>query len=240
MLLAELAHRASLEPETAVVWVSWERESWSGSELDILRSESALRGHVHLFRHASDEPRSHALSLPERALAFVDGLLASPHISRIHLVFFEHPGTRASVAALWPALHGRSDLLTFIVSPWELAVPAVLKPPFDALIAFDPSLAKQRLYPALDPAQSCSRLADHAAELVAHAARRLLLEDSERARLLRAYLTQPFVVAAPHVGRPGEHVARLDMLADVAALLEGAADGTPLGQVLYRGRASWT
>lgn len=55
VLLAELAHNASSDPDAAVLWVSWEQERWSGSELEGLLSETALCGRVHVLRHAHGE-----------------------------------------------------------------------------------------------------------------------------------------------------------------------------------------
>jgi F0F1-type ATP synthase beta subunit len=114
---------------------------------------------------------------------------------------------------------------------------AVLAPPFDTLVAFDPVLAKAMHFPALDPLGSCSRpLPGVAGYDVADAARSLLRQDQHRAQCLRAYLTQPFFVAEPFSGRPGLRVARADMLADVATLLGGAAEALHPKQLLYRGR----
>lgn len=239
VLLAELAYNASCDPETAVLWVNWERERWSGSELDQLLHETALRGRVHVLRHAhGDDPQAgHVLA--ERALTFADGLLASGGALRIQLVFFEQPGVRAGVEALLPALRARPSITTFIVGPWQdVGEHTTLAPPYDALLAFDPALARARLFPALDPWKSRSRtIPELAGGEIADAARALLRRDEPRAHCLRAYLTQPFFVAEPNSGRPGENVARADMLADVAALLDDTATPPARELLLYRGRA---
>jgi len=154
------------------------------------------------------------------------------------LVFFEQTGLRAGVEALLPALKARPNITAFVVSPWN-AGEAVLAPPFDTLLAFDPALARALRFPALDPFRSCSRPTPGlAGGDVAERARAALQRDDHRARCLRAYLTQPFFVAEPNSGRPGERVARPDMLADVAALMTAAADALSEKQLLYRGRAA--
>ena len=157
VFLAELAHNASSDPDVAVLWVSWERERWSGSELDLLVSESALRGRVHLLRHAHDADAHAGHALAERALGFADGLLAGGGAKHLHLVFFEEPGRRAGIEALFPALRAQRSITTFVVSSWPNGDDAVLAPPFDTLLAFAPGLAQAMCFPALDPARSRSR-----------------------------------------------------------------------------------
>jgi F-type H+-transporting ATPase subunit beta len=150
----------------------------------------------------------------------------------------ERTRPRAGVEALLPALRARPQVTTFVVNPWQKAEQTQLAPPFDTLLTFDPVLAKALCVPALDPFRSSSRSAAGLAGVdLAVAARALLRQENERALRLRAYLTQPFFVAEPNSGRPGEHVARADMLADVAAVLDGALDGLSHEQLLYRGRA---
>jgi RNA polymerase sigma factor (sigma-70 family) len=236
VLLAELAHQASSQPDTAVVWVSWDRERWSGSELEQLLGESALRERVHLLRYEHGESMRRSHSLPERALAFADGLCASGRARRVQLVFFEVPGQRAGVEALVPALRARPHFTTFFVDPWLSPETPVLKPPFDTVLTFDPELARAIRFPAIDTTRSRSRpVAGLSGGELADAARALLRAGGERAEALRAYLTQPFVVAEPHSGRPGERVPRSHMLADVSAILNGEADDMPLRELLYRG-----
>jgi ankyrin repeat protein len=239
VLLAELAYAASRDPETAVLWVNWERERWSGSELDGLLRETALRGRAHVMSHAHDEHTAAADMLAERALDFADGLLASGGARHVQLVFFEQPGLRAGVEALLPALRARATITTFVVSPWQDNddARATLAPPYDALLAFDPALARAFLFPALDRERSRSRpIAALLGGELAERARGLLRRDDERARCLQAYLTQPFFVAEPNSGRPGESVTRAELLADVAALLDETATPVPREQLLYRGR----
>jgi hypothetical protein len=241
VLLAELAYNASSEPDTAVVWVSWERERWSGSEIEQLLGESALHGRVHLLRHGHGEGARLGHSLPERALAFADGLRASGRARRVQLVFFAQPGQRAGIEALVPALRARASFTTFFVDPWPAHESVVLRPPFDGVLAFDRELARAVRFPAIDVARSCSRPVPGWQGIeIADAARTQLLARDARADALRAYLTQPFVVAEPHSGRPGARIPRAELLADVQAILQGKADALPLEQLLYCGRAPWS
>jgi hypothetical protein len=198
--------------------------------------ESALHGRVRLLRYEHGEPARHSHSLPERAVAFADGLCTSGRAKRIQLVFFEVPGQRAGVEALVPTLRARSHFTTFFVEPSLPHEVAALKPPFDTVLAFDPRLARALRFPAIDPLRSQSRAtAPIAGNDVAEAARALLAAGGKRADALRAYLTQPFVVAEPHTGRPGVRVPRSQMLADVGAILRGDADSMKCEDLLYCG-----
>jgi RNA polymerase sigma factor (sigma-70 family) len=113
----------------------------------------------------------------------------------------------------------------------------------DAVVAISRDLAGERLYPAIDPRRSRSRLLDPAVIGQEHydvAARlRRLLEDSStsptddrpsgagrRRDLIRNFLTQPFFVAEPFTNRAGKVVSRDAAVADCAALLDGTQDDT--------------
>jgi F-type H+-transporting ATPase subunit beta len=129
--------------------------------------------------------------------------------------------------------------------------PITINDAVDSRLVFSPVLAKQTLYPAIDPGRSGARLLDaqyvgaqHVA--VAHEARELLaryaklhdgvetnglggLGDKERtvavrARRIQRFLTQPFVVAEPWTGQSGEQVTLADTLAGVTAILAGRYD----------------
>jgi F-type H+-transporting ATPase subunit beta len=132
----------------------------------------------------------------------------------------------------------------------------------DSRLVFSAALAKQRLYPAVDPLKSASQLLDskyvgaqHVA--VAHQARDLLARYAElhdavetngleslasddrsvavRARRIQRFLTQPFVVAEPWTGQPGEQVALADTIAGVSAILAGRYDDVPEDDLRFIG-----
>ena len=122
----------------------------------------------------------------------------------------------------------------------------------------DPTLSARGLYPAVDVARSGSALleeggasADH--QRLAAAARASLTKhprpsagteqdpspgsgEALRARLLEAYLTQPFYVAEPFTSKEGQWVSIAETLADVEQLLQGELDARAPADLLYRGR----
>ncbi|HLF87797.1 MAG TPA: hypothetical protein VI451_02540, partial [Anaerolineales bacterium] len=136
----------------------------------------------------------------------------------------------------------------------------------DAVITFDSSRAKQGLWPAIDPLRSTSTLSpdilgeDHAK--LASRARRLLARyqdlhniveifgrdglknpadrrDTERARKLHRYFTQPLPGAEPWTGVPGQYVPLAETLADCQAILDGKYDSTPEEAFQFLGRINW-
>jgi len=122
----------------------------------------------------------------------------------------------------------------------------------DSALVLSREIAAEGLYPAVDPLASWSKALDAACvgerhiRIVEEALRvltryqelrdiiamlgmeELSNEDRElvgRARRLRSYCTQPFVVSEAFTGRPGRRVPREQTLADVEGILEGRFDG---------------
>ncbi len=135
-------------------------------------------------------------------------------------------------------------------------------PDVDSRLVFSTALAKQMLYPAIDPTQSTSRLLDakyvgaqHVT--VAQQARNLLTRYADlheavttngldtlakedhvvavRVRRIQWFLTQPFVVAEPWTGQPGEQVSLADTITGVSAILAGRYDDVPEDDLRFIG-----
>lgn len=133
----------------------------------------------------------------------------------------------------------------------------------DSRLVFSTALAKQTLYPAVDPLRSGSYLLDakyvgakHVA--VAQQVRELLTRYADlheavasvgldtlvnqdrvvavRARRIQRFLTQPFVVAEPWTAQPGEQVALADTIAGVSAILAGHYDDVPEEALYFVGK----
>lgn len=151
----------------------------------------------------------------------------------------------------------------------DAASPAVLaaSPLLDARTYFSATLGRSGLWPSIDPLLSTSRLLDptivgkeHYA--VAADVRQLLRRYRDlqeggldgqgrshsagdraliaRARRVQKFLTQPFAVAAPFTGRPGEVVPFTETLRDCMALLAGAYDDVPEETLIWRGALNRT
>lgn len=151
-----------------------------------------------------------------------------------------------------------------IDNPIDAASPAVLAASqlLDARAYLSSDLGRSGLWPAVDPLLSTSRLLDPAIVGPEHydvacGARRLLrryreLQESApdgktrqltaeeialiaRARKVQRFFTQPFAVAAPFTGRPGQVVPLAETIRACEALLAGAYDDTPEGAFMWRG-----
>ena len=124
----------------------------------------------------------------------------------------------------------------------------------DSYLVLNRELFKRRIYPAIDPVQSGSRLlaeglvaSEH--RRVAQQVRQLLQryyelrkaveargesslsgEDRQafrRGQRIEQFLTQPFVVAEPYTDRPGEYVSLDETIKSFEALLSGQYDDMP-------------
>ncbi len=167
--------------------------------------------------------------------------LAAKSESLTILVFVE---AQTEVSMVRSVDYQTSTIVQAIFLPVADASPgalAAVTDRLDAVIAISRDLAGERLYPAIDPRTSQSRLLDPTVIGQEHyevAARiHQLLEDSststtdvripvaERRRdLIRNFLTQPFFVAEPFTNRAGKVVSRDTALADCRALLDGTHD----------------
>lgn len=95
----------------------------------------------------------------------------------------------------------------------------------DTVISMSGELGRLGRYPAIDPLLSRSLVGAESA--IVSSARALLQDDpdSDRAQLLRAYLTQPFYIAEPYSGNPGLTVTPEQAEADLVRILEGDVEG---------------
>lgn len=144
----------------------------------------------------------------------------------------------------------RRALTTMVISQkeqpdWQIGKNRpVTTPELDTWIVLSPALAGQRLYPAIDPFRSGSRLLlengvsfEHV-QLIQRA--RAVLKQSDRdlhAQRLQLFLTQPFTVTEPFTGKPGEYVSLQETLRDSLAIIEGQFDLVPVQSFFFIGTA---
>ncbi len=212
-----------------VVWTSWEPRPWHRRELAVLAARAGVSRFVSLVTPDGDD--HHGVLDRGRAQA-----RASDAPLTLHVVF-EQEGRRSAVEARYPELGEAADL-TLVVAPWAAVTRGDLAPsteePHDALLCTDPGLAQQGLFPAVDPVRSRARRGD--TEVGARA--RALLQsapESDRAKRLLAYLTQPFASAEPDSGWPGVSVPVAVTERDVGRILSGELDAVPIDALRYRG-----
>ena len=140
------------------------------------------------------------------------------------------------------------SITTIVVTPFpekREVIWTALTPPYKAQVVLDRRRAKKMLLPSIDPLASVSELlasgrAGRRHTDIAARARRLVEHyvsvdptferfgavyassdpDIARAQELLDYLRQPFLVAEPFTGRPGEWVSQRQLLDDVEAILQ--------------------
>ena len=147
---------------------------------------------------------------------------------------------------------GTSGSLTLLI--WQIRTPETIHEraldqplPLDGQIVFNRGLAKQSIWPAIDPVQSTSRLLDGQAlgaehVQLARAAQELLRNYGDlegtgaasddarlqaRARRVLLFGSQPFVVAETFTARPGVYVPVAETLRGYGKLLAGKHDHVP-------------
>jgi F-type H+/Na+-transporting ATPase subunit beta len=156
---------------------------------------------------------------------------------------------------------GTSGSLTLLI--WQIRTPETIHEraldlplPLDGQIVFNRGLAKQSIWPAIDPVRSTSRMldgqllgAEHAR--VARAAQQLLRDYGDldgtgaagddarlqaRGRRVLLFGSQPFVVAETFTALPGVYMPIADTLRGYGELVDGRHDDLPEEAFRFTGR----
>lgn len=151
-------------------------------------------------------------------------LAESTHQSTI-LVFLTSPDELGVAYELDLKIDGPVTAMMVPVADASHAAMASSLDRVDTVISMSGELGRLGRYPAIDPLLSRSLVVAEPA--VVSSARALLQDDpdSDRAQLLRAYLTQPFFIAEPYSGNPGVTVTPEQAEADLVPILEGDVAG---------------
>lgn len=207
VLVAELSLRAARRG-IDVVWTGFVQTPTDLGDLRHAVAEADLRGRVRL----SMAPAS---ASPEEQVAALDQAIASARPGAF-LVVFTETGHKHVIDERLGRLAAR-DGVTLVVAPLDGSAepPQQRGSPYQASIVFDRERARKGRWPAIG-ADSWSKVADPN-----------LAELAERARACRGdaledYLCQPFFVAEPMTGRPGEAVPVDELRRRIAELLAGA------------------
>ncbi len=249
VLLGELCRRTTMRADGRALWTGFAQRPFDVRDWEAEMAELGLAARVECSLvdfDASPQRRRDAFSCGiDRAETLRDEgcnvlvvLLCEPG--------FESD-VDASLLRL-SANRGRGSITTIVVTPFpenREAVWTELSPPYKAQIVLDRRRAKKALFPSIDPLASLSDLLvdeELGARHVDVAARaRLLMSryvaidpqfelfgttdgktsdpDVDRAHRLLGYLRQPFMVAEPFTGRPGEWIAQQQLLDEVETIL---------------------
>jgi RNA polymerase sigma-70 factor (ECF subfamily) len=212
VLIAELSLRAARDGR-AVVWTGFVQAPTDLGDLHHAIAESDLRGRVVV---SMAPPAS---SVAEQLAALDHGIRAAT--AGALLVVFAETGHLHAVDERLGELALR-DGVTLVVAPLDgtVAPPGPAGSPYQASIVFDVERARRGRWPAIGAA-SWSKASTPAVAALADRARAGMTEA------LDGYLAQPFFVAEPVTGRPGEVVAATDLYEHVAALIADPPSAPP-------------
>jgi hypothetical protein len=205
VLVSELSYRA-VAAGRSVVWTGFVQAPTDLGDVHHALAESDLVEHVLLCM------ASPAASVEEQVASLDRGIRRAR--GNALLVVFAESGRLRFVDERLGALAAR-DGITLVVAPLDGSVepPRRNGTPYVASVEFDLDRALRQRWPAIGPS-SWSKVGDpEVVELAARA--RASMTDA-----LDAYLSQPFYVAEPATGVPGESVPLEVLRERVAALLE--------------------
>ncbi len=249
-------HIRSHYSQCALVCLSMDESSYETSELMQVIHEGGLESNmVMVFEQAATSVTAqqmiqagitiaaHFQAQGYTALLIADGQVTK-HSASTGLDAFKIPAAQQTVTTL---LLGTGDDYSRYQHSGLLDI-------FDGYILCNRELSKRRIYPAIDPLQSGSRLLDEglvspAYRSVVQQVRQLLeryyelrklvdtrgeddlaAEDQQtfkRGQRVEQFLTQPFVVAEPYTDIPGEYVSLDETIRDFEALLSDQHNDVP-------------
>ncbi|MEM7217021.1 MAG: sigma-70 family RNA polymerase sigma factor [Pseudomonadota bacterium] len=242
VLLGELSQRFTSLAGGRAIWTGFTQPPFDRSDFLADIAEFGLQNTV------DHRLAPFSASAAERRAAFEAGLRLAETTrdegSDVLAIVLDAPGFERDVETAFPRLARPSRdgaITTIVVTPfperksgWE-----TLPPPFTGQIKLQRTRANAHLYPAIDPTLTfCRTEPDETARARAQAARYRLARyersdadfstlgdsgstgEAAAAQALLRYLSQPFWLTAPFSGRPGEHVGRERLEAEIDRLLE--------------------
>lgn len=249
VLLGELCQRFLALDSSEVIWTGFTQPPFDLSDWEAEMSEFGLKDRVQGSLVGFNESPQTRRDAFHRGLDAAESLRDSGHDVLAVILStqgFENEVEASLLRLKAPSENG--SITSIIVTPFpeKREVWSELMAPYSGQIALDRTRAQQYLFPAIHPRFSMSagldpahvgerhvRLAENSLKLIDSYQKvdpdlvQLSTQDApeERAknvasaRQLLRYLCQPFYVAEPFTGRPGEHVALNEMLDRVEEIL---------------------
>ncbi len=247
VLLGELCRRVTSRDDGYALWAGFAQRPFDVRDWEAEMAELGISSRVQhrLVDFAADpQQRRDAFAA---SIDIAEAMRDSGH--EVLVVLLCDTGHESDIEANLHRLGsaGAGSITTIVVTPFPERAGAVLSelaPPYKAQVVLDRRRARKRLFPSIDPLASLSELLDGerlgARHLdVASRARQAIASymaidpdfdrvdgapdevpaDVARARRLLRYLRQPFHVAEPFTGHPGQWVSHAQLLDDVEAIL---------------------
>jgi F-type H+-transporting ATPase subunit beta len=256
--MTELVQRLAAQRGGCAVVAELDDEAYPIAETSSMLREGGIERQTALITAPADAPLEHHERLALAALAAAEGLFAQGK----HVLLVLGDGLVTERTA--PILRGRARAaaagsLSLLLDFWRHITPepalgpeaATLVAEVQARLSFSRDLARQGIWPAIDPLASSSRLleGDRVSEehrRVAGAARELLRQLQlppgsgdpaalARARRLLLFGGQPFFVAEPYTAKPGVHVPLEATLRGYGELAAGLHDELEEAAVSFTG-----
>lgn len=254
VVLAELCQRFATFHNGALMLLARQEDRVETNELLFyLREESGCAHRMVAILSQPDDPSD------RRARAALVGMTIAEQLQRQGrnvLLLIERQLLDAQHGdQLRSRLRAAQGAITLRIYGYASSAPIDETPPLgklDAQIVLSRDLAKQKIWPAIDPLASTSQLLETRAvspehKQAARSARELLatlaLDEAQAsgdrqasARRLQLFQSQPFFVAELYTAIPAEFVPLAETVRAVAPIVQGAHDTTPEEAFRFAGR----
>jgi len=208
VLISELSLRA-VHKGTSVVWAGFVQAPTDLGDVHHALAESALLDQVQVSMASPSATAEDKVAAFDRGIRLAGG--------DAFLVVFAETGHLLTVEERLLALSARRNL-TLVVAPLDGSTPPPVEAgsPYLASITFDIERARRNRWPAVS-AESWSKVAPAETAELSSLARRSMTDEID------AYLSQPFHVAEPVTGVPGETVSLETLRSRIRQLLDASS-----------------
>lgn len=253
VVLGEIVYNLIRQRNARAVWVGLEKRRGGAEAVRQCPRKAFIAEQVDVIYGLIDDSPTAQGNLVQQGISWAEDLRSQGH-SDVILIIDNSLSTTGQVSALdaMTPITESGAITTILVSFWEeMAIRA--KATFDsldAIVAFDPSRAKQQLYPAISPVKSHvksgSALIEESNQVIVEQARDLLRQYADLAETLEAketkelsehdqtiairgarlsrFFSQPFTTAQMFTTTPGKCVTLAQALTDCEAILAGKHD----------------
>lgn len=254
VLLCEIISRMNTLYGCRTICLGFDDENFTSRDFHLLSRDAGISDVLSvIFGNANDSAAQRGAML-DQALVQANALRAQG--TEVLFTVMNHTALYHDLTAQLDSISTKDSRITIIYFGAETvgAEPKSLAD-LDAVVGFDFGRAKRRLYPAVDPINSRSRLLQEGRVSKAHQdiaaeTRRFLRRQQdlepiiesrgldflpkdedrtvvERGRRLDRFLTQPFHWTEPWTNLPGVHVPLQETLAGCRAIMSGDSDDIP-------------
>lgn len=246
VVLSELIHIVTAHQSGCAVLVALEEQTVGSHELVRDFREYGVLAQTAILLGKRDASEADQARLALAGLTIAEAFRAE---GRQVVLAIEADAVSAAARERLPGQHSAHSIggitTLLLCDPDEMSQPAI-ENAHDGRLVFSRALAKQQIYPAIDPLASTTRLleaghvsqehlqvARQARQVLERAARMAAGEEPAdaqlqgRARRIQLFQSQPFFVAEPYTARPAKYVPLAETVRSYQAILQGQYDALP-------------